>query len=57
MTKWQVKAKQGKRVVTVTVATPKKESAEEYTKFYLNERSSQPVEILETREKIKKKKP
>ena len=56
MKKWRVKAKQGSRVVTVNVATPKKESAEEYTEFLLKERSSQPVEILETTEKKKGKK-
>lgn len=55
MTKFQVKAKQGNRVVTVTVVTPDKDSAEEYTKYTLKQRSSQPVEILETTEKKKKK--
>lgn len=57
MKKWKVKAKQGSRVVTVTVATPEKKSAEEYTKYALGEISKQPVEILETTEKTKKKKP
>jgi hypothetical protein len=57
MKKWKVKAKQGSRVVTATVATPEKKSAEEYTKYTLGEISTQPVEILETTEKKKKKKP
>lgn len=56
MKKWKVKAKQGSRVVTVTVATETKESAETYTKYALGESSTQPVQILETIEKTKKKK-
>jgi hypothetical protein len=57
MSKWKVKAKQGTRVTTTTVVTPNRAAAEEYTKFLLRQRSSQPVEILETTEKTKKKKP
>lgn len=52
-TKWRVKAKQGNRVVTVSVETREKKSAEEYARFLLKERSNLPVEILETTEKKK----
>jgi hypothetical protein len=56
MTKWLVKAKQGKRVVTSTVVTDEQKRAEDYTKYTLNQSSSQEVEILETTVKTKKRK-
>jgi len=56
--KWQVKTKYGNKPVTVNVTTPTRQSAEEYARFLLRERGSQPIEILETVEKRKKgKKP
>ena len=56
--KWKVKGRQGNRPVIVNVATPTKESAEEYAKFLARERSKQPLVINETVENTKgKKKP